>query len=239
MLSEADILNRVEELRANGSPASQVQLKQLEWVLGISDDTDNEDEEVLNFLLTNRSVEPSEELWSKLPDWVRKHKLYTFTKQEEAIRDRYAVEKSRKTFSWKKLLGEDIYKKVSKARAKNKEEDAYDTGFYTRIPDVASDIEEAELIASLQENGKHRPLLDIDFEAVTIESSTPGHCHLYINKELDWKDYKKLLNLLADLGVIEHGYRGASLARGYSALRLPWVKKKGKNVDEEQEIISF
>lgn len=252
MLSEADILKRVDELRANGSPASQVQLKQLEWVLGISDDTGNEEEEILDFLLTNRSVEPAEELWSKLPEWVRDHQLYTFSKQNEAKKIKYDDNGfpipskdgivfdvfgdgiPRKKFSWKALIGKDL-----KFKKKGDKYDEYEKGFYARIPDEAAHIEEAELIASLQENGKHKPLLDIDFEAVTIESSTPGHCHLYINKELDWKDYKKLLNLLADLGIIEHGYRGASLARGYSALRLPWVKKvKGTEI-LEKEIIGF
>lgn len=244
MLSEADILKKVEELRANGSPASQVQLKQLEWVLGTSDDTDKEEEEILDFLLTNRAVEPAEELWSKLPSWVRDHQLYTFYKQKKATSKPVGInsldpfngvprDNGYASFSWSKLLGIDAYKKIRKDRIKKKEFDAYDEGFYTRIPDESASIEDAELISSLQSNGKHKPLLDIDFEAITIPSTTPGHCHLYINKELDWKSYQKLLNVLADVGIIEHGYRGASLARGYSALRLPWVKKKE---DEPAEI---
>lgn len=141
-----------------------------------------------------------------------------------------------KAFRWQELLGKDVLKATRKLLSKRSKDNdhAYDEGFYTKIPDEAADIETAELISSLSPTGMHRPLLDIDFPAVVIPSTTPGHGHLYIDKELSWKDYKKLLNLFADLGIIEHGYRGASLARGYSALRLPWIKK-----EKDEETLTF
>jgi hypothetical protein len=37
--------------------------------------------------------------------------------------------------------------------------------------------------------------------------------------------YESLLNALANAGVIERGYASASIERGFSCVRLPWVKK--------------
>ncbi|GGN40254.1 hypothetical protein FHR83_007076 [Actinoplanes campanulatus] len=72
----------------------------------------------------------------------------------------------------------------------------------------------------------HKPVLDIDLPVQVIPSSTEGHNHLIIDKPMTWEKYQRLLDALADCGVIESGYRNASIARGYTAVRLPWVKKK-------------
>ena len=72
----------------------------------------------------------------------------------------------------------------------------------------------------------HKPVLDLDIPAVLLPSSTEGHFHLYIDKEMSWKSYKKLLTVLAEVGVIEKGYLRASVARKHTAVRLPWIKKE-------------
>jgi len=72
----------------------------------------------------------------------------------------------------------------------------------------------------------HRPVLDLDFPAQLVPSSTPGHFHLYLDLEVPHAKYMTLLGALADAGVIEPGYCGASQERGYTAVRLPWVKKE-------------
>jgi hypothetical protein len=72
----------------------------------------------------------------------------------------------------------------------------------------------------------HRPVLDIDVPAYLVPSTTPGHSHLYIDKEMSWSQYARLLNVLVDAGIIEEGYLGASLARGDTTVRLPWIKKE-------------
>ena len=72
----------------------------------------------------------------------------------------------------------------------------------------------------------HKPVLDLDIPAVLLPSSTEGHFHLYIDKEMSWKSYKKLLTVLAEVGIIEEGYLRASVARKYTAVRLPWIKKE-------------
>jgi hypothetical protein len=91
-------------------------------------------------------------------------------------------------------------------------------------------IEEATVISSkVRDYGsptdKHKVILDIDLRARLIPSSTPGHFHLYIDKEISWDRYIVLMHALSDAGIVEPGYVGASIARGYTAARLPWVKK--------------
>lgn len=86
-------------------------------------------------------------------------------------------------------------------------------------------LKEAEIVSSEIENGLHAPVLDIDFGAALIPSSTFGHYHLYLDQPMTWRTYKRLLKALAKAGVIEKGYARASIARGYSALRVPGLMK--------------
>lgn len=96
-------------------------------------------------------------------------------------------------------------------------------------------LEEAEVVTSYTGGSKegswgdveklHRPILDIDIPMHIIPSTTEGHGHLYIDKELTWREYKRLLEVLADCGIIERGYLGVSIAREHTAVRLPWIKK--------------
>lgn len=72
----------------------------------------------------------------------------------------------------------------------------------------------------------HKPVLDIDMPVKIFESTTPGHFHLFIDKELDWDSYCKLMDVMAEVGILEQGYVNASKQRKYSAIRLPWVKKE-------------
>lgn len=71
----------------------------------------------------------------------------------------------------------------------------------------------------------HAVLLDLDIPAYLIPSSTPGHSHLYIDTAVPGENYFKLLDALADCGIIEQGYAHASKKKGATYLRLPWVKK--------------
>lgn len=91
---------------------------------------------------------------------------------------------------------------------------------------ATEDMSEADVVTSATKDGRaHRPFLDIDFPAELIPSTTPGHFHLYLDKELTWAKYKRLLNVLADVGILERGYVNASIDREYTSVRLPWVKK--------------
>ena len=71
----------------------------------------------------------------------------------------------------------------------------------------------------------HTPVLDIDFPAALVPSSTPGKYHLYLDMPMPWEKYVKLLDVMAEVGILEPGYVGASKARGFTAVRLPWVRK--------------
>jgi len=71
----------------------------------------------------------------------------------------------------------------------------------------------------------HKVALDIDFPIKVVPSSTPGHGHLYIDKEMSWEDYLKLMEVMVEVGLLEEGYLGASRQRGFTSLRLPWIKK--------------
>ena len=83
----------------------------------------------------------------------------------------------------------------------------------------------ATLATSLLPDGRHAPVLDLDIPHRLVSSSTPGHSHLFLDVPMSWRSYKKLLKALAKAGIIEPGYRDASLRRGHTAVQMPWVKK--------------
>jgi hypothetical protein len=75
------------------------------------------------------------------------------------------------------------------------------------------------------EGDTHRPVLDIDFPAKLIPSSTPGHFHLYLDRSMPWADYEKFLRVCGEVGILEPGYVSVSVERKHTAVRVPWLKK--------------
>ncbi len=73
----------------------------------------------------------------------------------------------------------------------------------------------------------HQVVLDIDHPVHVVESSTPGHHHLIIEVPGGIPDeaYWKLVEALGLAGVVEPGYVNASITRGRTDVRLPWVSK--------------
>ncbi len=96
---------------------------------------------------------------------------------------------------------------------------------YSAAHVASDDIEAAHIILSDDGEGVHRPVLDIDFPVHVVPSSTPGHFHLYLDKQMAAPAYMRLLDALAEAGIIEPGYAKVSNARGYTSVRLPWIKK--------------
>lgn len=108
---------------------------------------------------------------------------------------------------------------------------------YNKLDDVkrVNDAAEANLIGSktttLKMDGyggsanRHAPVLDIDFQAQLIPSSTPGHYHLYLDKEMSWWRYKRLLKSLYKAGIIEKGYYKGSLQTKQTLVRKPTIRK--------------
>lgn len=98
-----------------------------------------------------------------------------------------------------------------------------------------TDIERANLITSIVKAGglarlggefaTHKVVIDVDLPCRLVESSTPGHYHLFIDHAMTWPAYVELLNALTAAGIVEPGYLAAALQRGHTAVRLPWVRK--------------
>lgn len=91
------------------------------------------------------------------------------------------------------------------------------------VLDSGSDT--AETDSEWWDSTRHKPVLDIDIPCLLLDSSTPGHHHLIIDKEMPWWKYKNLLLALADAGIIEPGFAHASINRNSSWVRVPWEKK--------------
>jgi len=78
---------------------------------------------------------------------------------------------------------------------------------------------------------KHMVMFDCDVPVMVIPSSTPGHSHIYFPNNYVAKDQLfNLLDAMADCGIVEPGYAAASKARGFTSLRLPWVRKQQQSV---------
>lgn len=79
--------------------------------------------------------------------------------------------------------------------------------------------EDANLVGSLTNRGTHMPCIDIDLPCRLVPSITEGNYHLYIEKEMTWEQYERLLGALAAAGIIEWKYYAASVNRGATFLR--------------------
>jgi hypothetical protein len=88
-------------------------------------------------------------------------------------------------------------------------------------------VDEANILTSevTAKPGMHKLALDIDLPAKLMPTTTPGHWHLYIDHEMPWEVYVKVIDALAEAGVIEKGYARASKIRGYTSVRPPWLTK--------------
>lgn len=91
---------------------------------------------------------------------------------------------------------------------------------------IAVSEEAANLVSSLNENGLHSPLLDIDYAARLVPSSSANHFHLYLDGvEMPWWKYKLLLRVLAFVGIVQPGYVKHSINRKMTMVRKPGVRK--------------
>lgn len=88
-----------------------------------------------------------------------------------------------------------------------------------------AEIVSSEIIQEGKYTGMHSIMLDIDYQVAVVETSTTGHHHLYIDKAVNWRQYKRLLRAMKDCGVIESGYYTSSVSRRATHLRPPWVRK--------------
>lgn len=74
------------------------------------------------------------------------------------------------------------------------------------------------------------PAIDLDVEHGWIQSTTPGHGHLYIDVPMRWWRYAILLYGLRQAGVIERGYFWWAMRRRATFVRRPGVRKQPGDV---------
>lgn len=73
----------------------------------------------------------------------------------------------------------------------------------------------------------HAPVIDLDLPAMLVPSATPGHHHLYLDVGMPWDDLVKLLNVMAEVGLVQPGYVAAAIARGATDVRAyPHTKRR-------------
>lgn len=78
---------------------------------------------------------------------------------------------------------------------------------------------EANLISSLTVDGLHAPAIDLDFPCRLVPSSTSGHYHLYLDRTMSWRQYKRLLRAMLKAGLIEPGFYKIAKIRKQTFLR--------------------
>ena len=83
------------------------------------------------------------------------------------------------------------------------EEKGIITGDNLRPPEKGHEL----LVSSLTENGLQAPVIDLDLPCRLVESSTKGHYHLYIDKEIHIDQYIKIIDALVEAGIVQeiHG----------------------------------
>ena len=61
---------------------------------------------------------------------------------------------------------------------------------YTSGHEPEPNVQHAHMVTSLDpDTMQHRPILDLDFPAALVPSTTPGHFHLYLDKPMAEEDY--------------------------------------------------
>jgi len=101
---------------------------------------------------------------------------------------------------------------------------------------ITTDITKGNVITSMiaDKVTHHKLIIDLDLPAKLVPSTTEGHFHLYVDHEIEKDAYFNLLNALVRAGLVEPGYVSASESRGYTAVRLPWVKKEAEAEKESE-----
>lgn len=92
-------------------------------------------------------------------------------------------------------------------------------------PQGDSHLDKANLVSSETELGSHLPVIDCDYPIQAIPSSTAGHYHLYIDKELSWSQYKALLDGMLAAGLIQKAWYQNALDHKRTYVRMPHVQK--------------
>ncbi len=99
-----------------------------------------------------------------------------------------------------------------------------------------------ELLDQSNSFEKHKVVLDIDIPAALYESSNGNH-HLFIDKTLTREQYKKVVDVLTEVGILNKFHKDHFDEKKGTYVFAPWVDKKSYKCesvepeDTEQEII--
>lgn len=160
--------------------------------------------------------------------WLREHDQVRVTREVAADVRSFLVsemERRREAAAHRHPFPGNQLRRVESFRGAKESYDASTGG-----PEVVASLNRANVVTSVWEasggEGVHRLVLDIDHPVTVVPSSTPGHSHVYIDVPMSWDRAEQVLRALASAGIVEPGYASASMARGYTAVRLPWVSKE-------------
>jgi hypothetical protein len=78
-----------------------------------------------------------------------------------------------------------------------------------------------------REDTYHKPVIEMD-TPVYVTTSENGTHQVYIDKMMPWMQYRLLLWVLATCGIVDRNHYVETVRRGYSLIRLPWVKRPEK-----------
>lgn len=100
-------------------------------------------------------------------------------------------------------------------------------------------VEKANLLSSEVRTDVHMPVIDCDYGIQAIASTSPGHYHLYIDRELTWPQYKALLEGFYKAGLIEKRWYENAIRDKRTYVRLPHVKKQPRPPQAEPIDVYF
>lgn len=102
-------------------------------------------------------------------------------------------------------------------------------GDYTAAAEPARSQKQANLVGSLDlDNANyHFPVIDLDFDALLLPSSTEGHHHLYLQKQVTHDKYLAMLEAMVDAGLVEKGYLTSARKKGQTYAIKPGLRWSG------------
>lgn len=101
---------------------------------------------------------------------------------------------------------------------KAKQVGGYSTNRREEITEVGR--EDANLVSSLTDDGLHMPVIDLDLPAKLVPSRTPGHYHLFLDKEVSWTKYQRLLKAFLAAELIGQDFYDLALKHKQTFARV-------------------
>lgn len=92
------------------------------------------------------------------------------------------------------------------------------------VPDADGPLV-SSVVGSLEGRHVHAPVIDIDFHARLEPSSTPGHFHLYLDRPVTWRAYKRILRSMVKAGLVDKEWYRLAKFRRMTVVRGPGSRK--------------